>query len=232
MSKALVEIEESLFTLKGQFELLQSRFAEVLASRGQVEKLTAEMQVAKNEYEANYNKLRTAILRMDQFLSVAQRRAASTEQSLGALGKITTGLTKVLVSKGITTDEEIMDKVREFDDDNQKKQIEEFLSHNVISLTESADERSILIVRQENQTTGKLVSDYRAFDLTSLAADNDLLKAFVGKKAGDVFVYNSAADKESHQFTVKAVYTMVEAQEVAGEPQAAEPTEPKQNEGA
>jgi pullulanase/glycogen debranching enzyme len=213
----LVDLEQNVYEIKAQLELMQSRFAEVLTSRGQTDKLSADVSMVQNEFEANIKRLSNAIMQLDRNAVSMHRKLIGMEQSLAALGKITTGLTKSLTTKGLTSDEEIMNHVREFDDESQQKQIEDFLANKIISTVETANEDSILVVRQENKTTNKLVSNYRIVDLSSLPADHDLRKAFLGKKAGDIFVYESAEDKESHLFTIKGVYALVQSEEIKAE---------------
>lgn len=154
------------------------------------------------------------------FQYVAQEMTA-TKSALAGMTKTVAGLVKILTTKGLVSDPEIMGEIRAIDDENDKERLQKLLAGNMIEVSEVADPEALVVVTQRLvQDDGKVIvlAKHRTYEMPAPYLDKSVFFNLLGKKKGDVVQLNPAQDGSGKIIAeVKQVYRLKQKGNTEGE---------------
>jgi hypothetical protein len=142
---------------------------------------------------------------------IVAQRILGFEQASASLGKIVSALTKVLIDTGVTTDSQIYKAILKVEEEQDRREVEVLLSHNVVEAVDTVSEKSVVVVSQEVVGEPESKIDYRLHKIMDGSAPEAFVQDILGRKVGETLQINMAEDKVL-LVVVKEIYSLKEVE--------------------
>jgi hypothetical protein len=170
--------------------------------------------------------------RQNQMLQTVSNQNVALEQSVIQLGRTLTALSEELIETNGLSSDNMTNRIRKMQDDNERERIKNMLEFKAIAKAEEVNAQSVVVVEEvltskEEGSDPKVtrISEYRILELASQHNDAAIVAKFVGKKTSDAVEVEVGSG--TVLLTIKEIYEY--AKEVQGGAEA-QPTEEKTEE--
>lgn len=119
------------------------------------------------------------------------RRIMAMDQAQLSMSKTLAAVSEVLIEKGVISDQDVMDKLRDAEDQSSEKQINQLVESGVLAEGAEITNSSIVVLQQQSEE--KIIANYYVVEMNSRVVAAPLKELLMGKTVGDEFDWE--ADK-------------------------------------
>jgi len=120
------------------------------------------------------------------------RRIMAIDQAQLSISKTLAAVSEVLIEKGVISDVDVMDKLRDAEDKSSERQVDRLIEAGMLAEIEVADKDSVVVLKQS--TGEKVVANYYIIELQSQLTAEAMRDAIIGLKVGEAFDFESAPE--------------------------------------
>jgi hypothetical protein len=159
-------------------------------------------------------KLEVALLQLkrelDDRTSMLADKTVGLEQATASIGKTLAALSDELTSTKALDSKAVLNRLREAEDNNARRQINSMLSSGYLEQSNTVEQDSLVVVAHAISLpdgTSDTTSSFTIVSMLSGAADPKLKELLLGKNAGDVF--KGEEDETGYEeFTIMHVFKL------------------------
>jgi len=166
------------------------------------------------EFNSKLDKFQKVVETLDQRVLTTIQENMAAKQTLISLGDVLTAISSCLVEKGLITNNEMMNKIRQQGDNRDREQIDSMVKAGLFKSTEVVNANSIVIVKQqivnkETKEVKETLCQNRPIDLDDFSYDKSST-LYVNKKVGDIVEYSFGSNTETGLATIVEIYNISE----------------------
>ena len=113
------------------------------------------------------------------------RRIMAMDQAQLSMSKTLAAVSEVLIEKGVISDQDVMDKLRDAEDQSSEKQINQLVESGVLAEGAEITNSSIVVLQQQSEE--KIIANYYVVEMNSRVVAAPLKELLMGKTVGDEF---------------------------------------------